>query len=190
MGSVVGKWPESIISTDQGRDLDQYVSRLVENKWFESPMNNRFMAEAAIQDLFTSIEEGEVSVRWLEKQEIAGFIQDYNLVHDPMWPHLYDIPQQIYDAAQAKGIKEDVSFIMNDVPEHLFHAIYDGAFKAFEEQGKIVISHVVAAVLYITCLHISCSAVCDRPSPIAKLFELLSLGYLPLGVKDGSFHVY
>jgi hypothetical protein len=171
-------------------NLYEVVSKLVDKRWFESSESSRTTSEAVIQEYLSDIGAGQLTIRWLDKQKLAGFIHDYELIKDPIWSHLYEVPQRIYEAAETKGMKESVAFMMNDVPELLFHAIYDGAFKAFEEQGEQVISHTVAAALYITSLHISWDAVCDQPNPLAKLYEVLCLGYLPLGAKDGVFHVY
>lgn len=166
------------------------VSTLSEVSWFSSPESHKPVAEASIRKLLSDIGAGNLPVRWLNKEDLASFIESYQLNNDPIWPKLYEVPQQISDLAEAKGLKKEISFTMNEVPEHLFHSIYDGAFHAFEQQGEQVITHAVVAALYMASLSVSLDTVGEQNSVLTELLEVLRLGFLPLGVKDSAFYVY
>jgi hypothetical protein len=183
------QWPEAAQAAVQGSDVELSVTKLAGMKWFLSPESQKQDAEASIQRFLSQLGAGSLPIRWLDKQQAAAFIAGYELIKDPIWMHLYGIPQTIKDAADAIGGQKLIAFTMDDVPEHLFHVIYDAAFHAFEQQGHQVISHVVAAALYLTSLSISWDAVCSEDNPLAGLMEVLKLGYLPLGAKDGAFYL-
>ncbi len=183
------QWPEAVQAAAQGSDVELSVTKLARMKWFRSPESQKQDAEAAIQRFLSQLGTGSLPIRWLDKQEAAAFIAGYELINDPIWVHLYGIPQTIKDAADAACGQKLIAFTMNDVPEHLFHVIYDAAFHAFEPQGHPVISHVVAAALYLTSLSISWDAICSESNPLEGLMEVLKLGYLPLGAKDGAFYL-
>ncbi len=183
------QWPDAISAAAQGSDVELSVTKLTRVKWFTSPDSHKAAAEAAVQRFLSEIGIGSLPIRWLDKQAIAPFIGGYELIKDPLWMQLYGIPQTIKDAADAACGQKIIAFTMNDVPEHLFHVLYDAAFHAFEQQGQQVVSHVVAAALYVTSLSISWDSVCDASNPLAGLLEAMKLGYMPLGTKDGAFYL-
>jgi len=184
------KWPDTMAAAPDGRDAEQLVEQLSRLNWFASPASNKTAAETSIRQFMADLGLGSLSVRWLDKTDIGLFLQDYELSQDPIWASLYGIPQTIRDAAESGGVQEAAAFTMNDVPEHLFHAVYDGAYQAFEEQGRQVILHAVAVALYIASLSASWAFVCDRPNPLSDLLDVMKLGFMPLGVKDGMFYIY
>lgn len=183
-------WPDAIAAAARDRDLDLLVDKLTSTSWFASPQANQSKAESAIQQFLSGLGLGELPVRRLHRHELGPFIQNYELIRDPIWPRLYEIPLTIRQAAERKEVLEALSFLLDDVPEYMFHAIYDGAFRAFEQEGERVIRHAVVTALYVTGLSASWYAVCDGENPLEKLLEVLVLGYWPLGVKNGVFHLH
>lgn len=183
------KWPEAI-PLAQSRRLDAMLDKLASAPWFASPEANRSRAESAIGQFLSGLGLEALPVRWVHPQELAPFIQGYELIRDPVWPRLYGIPETIRQAAGKKEAQDALSFLLDDFPEYLFHAIYDGAFRAFEPHGEPVIRHAVAAALYITGLSAAWYAVCEQVNPLEPLADSLRMGYLPLGVKNGVFHLH
>lgn len=171
-------------------EMEAWISEMKEQQWFSSPKSNQAAAEGAIQQSLSRLGVEELPVRWIHKHELGAFIDHYQVMQDPLWAKLYPLPQHIQEAAAAKGIEQELAFSLKDVPEYLFHTIYDGAYQAFEEQGERVIEHAVAAGLYVASLSAAWHAACEQENPLSGLLEALRLGYLPLGVKEDVFYLY
>ena len=181
------KWPEAISGAAQAQDLDLLVDKLTATPWFSSPEASKTKAEGIIQNYLAECGIDGLTIRWVNKDQLPSVIPAYELSQDPIWPQLYELPEVIRLAAERKGVSDALSFLLSDVPEYVFHAIYDGAFRTFEQQGAQVIQHAVVTALYITSLSASWTAVCEQANPLEKLLDVCRLGYLPIGVKNGEF---
>lgn len=190
MTATIAKWDPALLGPN-GEQTAALADRLSRIKWFSSLGDRSFLpqAEERIDEICKAFQCQQI--RWLMLDEEESRIQQYDITQSPLWGALFDIPEQIRSAAADCGRLELQVFAMDQFPESVFHAAYDGAFKALHPIGNDAVKNAVAAALYVSGLAVGWELVSDRlgPNPFLPFIGLFELGLWPLGLFEGEFHI-
>jgi|GEM_PF-1474954 hypothetical protein len=181
--------PEPLRSSRQGAQMEALLSRLSNMPWFASASleENRMQAETALSAFGCALQMEKIQVRWLTKREVADAVKSNELATDPLWRKLADIPARIRRAAEERERETWLAFALDDVPEHVFHRAYDGAFRAFQSCGETVVFHAVGTALYVSGLSAAYEMLSDvlGTNPFLPLIDAMETGHFPVAVLDG-----
>lgn len=181
--------PEPLRSSRQAARMEALLSRLSKVPWFASALRqeSRLQAEKALSAFGSALETETVQVRWLTIREVTDAVIGNELASDPLWRKLADIPDRIRQAAEEADRGTWLSFALDDVPEHVFHRAYDGAFRAFQSCGETVIFHALGTALYVSGLATAYEMLSDvlGINPFVPLIDVMETGHFPIGIRDG-----
>ncbi|MFD0616191.1 hypothetical protein ACFQZR_01870 [Paenibacillus sp. GCM10027629] len=135
----------------------------------------------------------DFTVRWLSLDELSAVIDEMNLAESPLWGHLSPIPERIRQAAEAVGQQDEFVFIFNDFMEIVFHAAYDGAYRAFGSCGEKTLNYAVGSALYVSALAVGWAKFAEAgqlgDNPFLPLVAVFESGYWPIGLYKNQFYV-
>lgn len=170
------------------------ASRIQNIKWFSAQQQQGKPLITNLLEMFGSgLGITDFDVRWLELNELSAVVEEMNLSESPLWARLYPIPEQISQAAEAAGRQEEFVFIFNDLMEVVFHAAFDGAFRAFGSCGEKTLNYAVGSALYVSALAVGWAMFAEAgqlgDNPFLPLIAVFESGYWPIGLYKNQFYV-
>lgn len=177
------------------REPDDLIRRFSEIDWFSAAgtPEGRPEAEKALNEFKQHLLiEGE-QLNWISKKQFSLVIGDQTIETNPLWIRLTKILGEIKEKARKTGRLEAVAYATDDVPEEVFHRVFDRAFDEFAEYGVSRVKTAVAMTMLIVGLACSWEVIADLEgwgtNPFIPLIEVYEYGHCPIGFYDNQFYL-
>lgn len=172
--------------------VESLAQRLSGIQWFSAVWNpsGRTQAEQQVQTFIQQFGLQADAFEWLSTTSLADCIARFDLASSPLWHQLSELPTQLKLQAEQKGRSQLLETAVDWTPEKVFHAAYEGAFPAFQENRE-ALEYAVCTAMFVSGLAIGLELIADdtASNPLLALLPVFEMGYWPVGLFGGKFYL-
>jgi hypothetical protein len=163
----------------------QLMDELSHASWYENAGETSAQAEKQLEQVLKRLQVENYEIKWAQKENASELIQEFTFASSDLWSKLKDVPDQLKERIEEAGKEDQLSELIEWVPELIYLATFDRAYKIFEDEK--VIQYLVVHGMYIS--FIACIAELAGDNSFAPIVAMVKEGHIPLGIKENTIYL-
>jgi len=171
--------------TSRNEKAFELMDELSRASWYANAGEANAQTEEQLEQILKRLQVENYELKWAKKNEASELVNEFTFQNSELWNRLKDIPDQLQEKIEQAGREEQLTTLLEWVPELVYLAAFDHAYKTFEDEK--LIQYLVVHGMYISFM--ACIAELAGDDTFEPLVEMVKEGHIPLGIKGNTIYL-
>lgn len=166
--------------------MNDIADKILQLPWFDNAGTVNKEIETKVEQFLDELSVNQYEIQWISKNELTDQLNSMSFEDSAVWSALKDIPTIYMEEIQQKEMEEAWKILLNDLPEHLFHVVFEKAYTLY--QGEEEVRYLINNAFYVSTLIVLAELVGEKAFA-NKLSEIIETGNIVVGFEGEKLYL-
>ncbi|MEI3612411.1 hypothetical protein [Pseudogracilibacillus sp. SO30301A] len=166
--------------------LNDIAGTVLQLPWFEKAGHYNQETETKLELLLDELHVHHYEIEWISKNTLAEKLNTVSFGDSKIWKALKELPTIYTEKIEEKELEEAWNILLNDLPEHLFHFIFEKAYELYQNEEEI--HHLINQAYYVSTL-IALAKLAGEEIVADKLTNIIETGNVVVGFQREKIYL-